>query len=330
LKRGIGWFAVRHFRNISGIWLLLLCCAESFCGPAQADQLQPGPHVIAVTDQIYSGDFEGGRAAALRLQEEQPEHPIGYLLEAEALWWKIWCTSAEFKYGMTFPRHRAKLSADRHYLELAAKASALAEEKIAEHDSAEMQFYAGMGEALTSRLYGLRGEGRNTARAGVRAREHLLRAKAMNADLADADFGLGLYNYYIDTLSAAARVLRFFMGVPGGNKKEGIRQLQHAIEEGVLVPPEARFYLAINLHNYDQQYNRALEIISPLAEKYPSNALFQLARGDLLAKLGRKEKARDCYRAAGAAALSDPECHEHVQELVRAALKALGSLENTP
>src|SRR5258707_8994826 len=158
---------------------------------------------------------------------------------------------------MTFRRHRPKLSADRHYLELAAKATALAEKKIAEHDSAEMQFYAGMGDALTSRLYGLRGEGRNTARAGVRAREHLLRAKAMNADLADADFGLGLYNYYIDTLSAGSRVLRFFMGVPGGNKKEGIRQLQHAIDEGVLVPPEARFYLAINLHNYDQQYNRA-------------------------------------------------------------------------
>jgi len=75
------------------------------------------------------------------------------------------------------------LSADRHYLELAAKATALAEKKIAEHDSAEMQFYAGMGDALPSRLYGLRGEGRNTARAGVRAREHLLRAKAMNADL---------------------------------------------------------------------------------------------------------------------------------------------------
>ena len=319
---------MHRFRNISGIWLLLLCWAEFFCAPAQADQLQLDPQVIALADQIYSGDFEGGRAAALRLQEERPEHPIGYLLEAEALWWKIWCMSAEFKYGMTYPRHRAKLSADRHYFELAAKATTLAEKKIAEHDSAEMQFYAGMGDALASRLYGLRGEGRNTARAGVRAREHLLRAKAMNVDLADADFGLGLYNYYIDTLSAAARVLRFFMGVPGGNKKEGIRQLQHAIEEGVLVPPEARFYLAINLHNYDQQYNRALEIISPLAEKYPSNALFQLARGDLFAKLGRKEKARDCYRAAGAAALSDPECHQHVQELVRAALKALGSALN--
>jgi len=315
---------VQRVRIIFYLWSISLCGAVGFCAPVRADKLRLTPETLAVADQIYSGDLEGGRVAALRLQEEQPDHPIGYLLEAEALWWKIWCSSAEFKYGMTYPRHRAKLAADRHYLELAAKASSLAEAKIAQHDSAEMQFYAGMGDALASRLYGLRGEGRNTARAGVRARDHLLRAVAMNAELADADLGLGLYNYYIDTLSAAARVLRFFMGIPGGSKKEGIRQLQHAIDEGVLVPAEARFYLAINLHNYDQQYERALEIIGPLVEKYPSNALFQLARGDLFAKLGRKEQARECYRAAGAAALNDPECRRHVQELVEASLAALG------
>jgi tetratricopeptide (TPR) repeat protein len=314
---------VQRARIISHVWPILLCVVAFLSAPARAERLTLTPEALVTIDQIYSGDFDGGRAAALRLQEQQPDNPIGYLLEAEALWWKIWCTSAEFKYGMTFPRRRAKLPADRHYFELAGKVSSLAEQKITQHDSAEMQFYAGMGDALASRLYGLRGEGRNTARAGVRAREHFLKATAMNADLADADFGLGLYNYYIDTLSAAARVLRFFMGIPGGSKKEGIRQLQHAIEEGVLVPPEARFYLAINLHNYDQQYERALEIIGPLVEKYPSNALFQLARGDLFAKLGRKEQARECYRAAGAAALNDPDCRRHVQELVRAALAAL-------
>jgi hypothetical protein len=315
---------VQRVRGISHVWAIFVCGAAFFCAPLLADQLQVTPEVLAAADQIYSGDLEGGRQAALRLQQEQPQHPIGYLFEAEAIWWRMWCASAEFKYGMTYPRRRAKLAADRHYLELAAKASALAEEQIARRDSAEMEFYAGMGDALASRLYGLRGEGRNTARAGVRAREHLLRATAMNAELADADLGLGLYNYYIDTLSAAARVLRFFMGIPGGSKKEGILQLQHAIENGVLVGAEARFYLAINLHNYDQQYGRALEVIGPLAEKYPSNPLFQLARGDLFAKLGRKEQARNCYRAAELAAINDAECRRHVQELVKASLAALG------
>lgn len=315
---------MQRVRVISYLCAVSLCSAALFSAQLRADKLDVPPEVIAAADQIYSGDFEAGREAALRVQQERPEHPIGYLLEAEALWWKIWCTSAEFKYGMNFPRHRAKLAADRHYLELAAKASSLAEEEIAKHDTAEMEFYAGMGDALTARLYGLRGEGRNTARAGVRAREHLLKAIAMNADMADADLGLGLYNYYIDTLSAAARVLRFFMGIPGGSKKEGIRQLQRAIEEGVLVPPEARFYLAIDLHNYDQQYQRALEIIGPLVEKYPSNALFQLAEGDLFAKLGRKQQARACYLTASSVAVSDTECRRHIQELAAASLAALG------
>jgi tetratricopeptide (TPR) repeat protein len=316
---------VQRVRIISYVWAISFCSAGFFCAPVRADKLRVPPEVIAAADQIYSGDLEGGREAALRLQQERPDHPLGYLLEAEALWWKIWCTSAEFKYGMNFPRHRAKLAADRRYLELAAKASSLAQNEIAQHDTAEMEFYAGTGAALAARLYGLRGEGRNTARAGVRAREHLLRAIAMNAELADAELGLGLYNYYVDTLSAAARVLRFFMGIPGGSKKEGIRQLENAIEEGALVSPEARFYLAISLHNYDQQYKRALEVIGPLVNKYPSNALFQLAQGDLLAKLGRKEQARDCYRAAGAAAFRDPECRQHVQKLVEASLAALGA-----
>jgi tetratricopeptide (TPR) repeat protein len=315
---------VQQVRIISYIWAISLCGAAFFCAPVRADKLQLSPEVIAAADQIYSGDLEGGREAALRLQQDRPEHPIGYLLEAEARWWKIWCTSAEFKYGMNFPRHRAKLPADRPYFELAAKTSLLAEDKIKQHDTAEMEFYAGMGEALAARLYGLRGEGRNTARAGVRAREHLLRAIALDAELADADFGLGLYNYYIDTLSAAARFLRFFMGIPGGSKKEGIRQLQHAIEEGVLVPPEARFYLAINLHNYDHQYERALDVIDPLVRKYPSNALFQLVQGDLFAKLGRKKQARERYRAAGSAGLNDAECTGHVHELVEASLAAVG------
>src|SRR4029077_2925015 len=91
-------------------------------------------------------------------------------------------------------------------------------------------------------------------------------------------------------------------------------------------PVEARFYLAINLHNYDQQYERALEVIGPLVEKYPSNPLFQLARGDLDAKLGRKRQALECYRAAEAASVRDPECARHVQELARASLAAMDVL----
>jgi tetratricopeptide (TPR) repeat protein len=294
--------------------------------PLRCATLVPPPAALTIVDQIYSGDLEGALAGARRLEQEQPDQPIGYLLEGEALWWRIWCTSAEFKYGMTYPRHRAKLAVDQHYFELAAKVSALAGAQIAAHETAEAQFYAGMGDALDARIYGLRGENRNAARAGVHAREHFLRAMALDPSLSDADLGLGLYNYYADTLSGLARVLRFFMGIPGGSKQEGIRELEQAIEKGVLTQPEARFYLAINLHNYEQKYEQALQVAQPLAEKYPSNPLFQLIVGDLYSKLGRKEPAAEHYRAAAALSVTDAECRAHIKDLSRASLAAIGAV----
>ena len=315
--------SVRAFLSITAF---LVLCSTGFLAPeARAAQLSAPPAAFTVIDKIYSGDAESAIDDARRMQQEQPEHPLGYLLEGEALWWRIWCTSSDFKWGMSDARHRPKLAADKHYFDLAAKVSKLADVQLRQHETAEMQFYAGMGDAMAARLYGLRGENRNTAHAGVRAREHFLRARTLDPELADADLGLGLYNYYVDTLSTSARVLRFFMGLPGGSKQEGIRQLQQVIADGVLTSDVARFYLAINLHRYDQRYEQALAVISPLVEKYPSNPLFQLARGDLLAKLGREEQALACYRAAGTLAIRDPACRERIQQLVHASLVALGS-----
>src|SRR5713101_4357482 len=189
----------------AGLTCLLLLAP--LAGPAHASSITLPPETPAILDKIYSFDLEGAVEAAKRMEQELPNHPLGYLLEAEALWWRIWCTSADFKYGMSDARRRPKLEADRHYFELAAKVLSLAEAQIKRSESAERQFYAGMAEASSARLYGLRAENRNAARSGVRGREHLLRAKALDPDLADADLGLGLYNYYVDTLSSIARIL---------------------------------------------------------------------------------------------------------------------------
>jgi tetratricopeptide (TPR) repeat protein len=295
--------------------------------PSPAQNQTPTPQSILT--QIYSGDLTAAIDAAHRLQQDRPDHPIGYLLEDQALSWKIWCTSAEFKYNMSYTRRRAKLPADDHFLDLASKIIQLSEHHIAGSGdtpaTADMHFYAGMGDAFMARLYGLRSETKLAARYGVRARERLTRAEALDPGLADADFGLGLYNYYADALSSAVKMLRFFMGIPGGDKQEGIRQLNHAISDGKLTSVEARFYLALCLHNYDQKYAQALEVSAPLEEKYPANPIFHLIRGDLYAKLGRKDQAIAAYRAAAAQHLTDPDSNSHVQALIHLSLQSLGA-----
>jgi tetratricopeptide (TPR) repeat protein len=293
-------------------------------GRPAASSIAPSAEVTAIVDKIYSFDLDAATREALQFQLEHPDDPLGYLLEGEARWWNIWCTSADFKWGMTDARHRQKLASDQRYFDLAAKAYALAVAKIHGRDSAEMQFYAGMADAFAARLYGLRGENRAAARTGVRARQSFLRAIELDPDFADADFGLGLYNYYVDTLGSFAKMMRFFMGIPGGSKQEGVRQLERAISSGVLTPTIARIYLTLNLHRYDQQYARALKFLAPVAEKYPANPLFQLMLGDLHAKLGHRDKALLRYSAAAALPVADADCRKRIQALAHAAAAVAG------
>jgi hypothetical protein len=186
-----------------------------------------------------------------------------------------------------------------------------------------MRFYAGMAYALRARLLGLREERRATARAGVRGREHFLRALQLDPEMTDAYTGLGLYNYYVDTLSAIAKVLRFFMGIPGGDKKDGIRQLQIAAQGGTVTRAGARFYLAKNLRTYDLDYTRSIEVMTPLVEEFPQNPIFQLVLADTHAKLDHKEAARAAFLAAAAAHVSDTACAARIQQVAAQGLAAL-------
>jgi tetratricopeptide (TPR) repeat protein len=304
--------------------VLVVCALWAPCVFASGNLSLPAG-TDAILEHIYSGRSDLAIPDAQTLQHAQLEHPLGYLLEAEARWWEIWCLSAEYKYGMSLPRHRGKAPGDQAYLDVVAKAEALADAALAKHESAEMHLYAGMAGGLASRMYGLRAENRAGARAGVRAREHFLRALALDPSLADADMGLGLYNYYVDTLSTVARVLRFFMGIPGGSKEEGIRQLHVAIEHGQLTPALARYYLAINLHLFDLKYEQALQVATPLVGKYPENPIFRLVRGDLYGKLGRKALAISDYRAAAAVQINDQACRKKIERLVKESLAAQGA-----
>jgi predicted Zn-dependent protease len=120
-------------------------------------------------------------------------------------------------------------------------------------------------------------------------------------------------------------VLRFFMGIPGGSKEDGIRQLQLAMDHGQLTPALARYYLAVCLHYYDQKYERALQVATPLVERYPENPIFRLVRGDLYGKLGRKPLAVADYRAAAAVQISDAACRSKIEQLVKQSLAAQGA-----
>lgn len=287
---------------------------------ASAQSLKVPPEATENLRLTYAGEPDAAIQVIRKLQQEQPAHPLGYLLEANAAWWRIYCTACEIKWNMIDAWKRGKRAEDDGFFLLTRKSIQLAEQSIAQRETAEMRLYAGMGHALEARLYALRDERRATARSGVRAREHLLRAAELDPRMADALTGLGLYNYYVDTLSWAVRVLRVFMGIPGGNKQQGIRQLEVAIAEGVLTPVEARFYLGKSLRNNEQNYQRAVELLAPLVEQYPRNPIFRLLLGDMHSKLGHNAEAAAQFRAAQTLASGSGPCAARVRAVAQQAL----------
>jgi hypothetical protein len=307
---------------------LLLFLAVLLLAPAvgRATQLNVPPQATEALQLMYSGKPDQAVLLARELETTKPDYPLGYLIEADALWWKIYCKWTERKYNTidAWSRARRPEPEDDAVLGLADKVVRLAEASISQSDTAEMELYEGMGYALRARLVGLRYEKMATARAGVEARKHFLRCLELNPNMADAYLGLGLYNYYVDTLSTMARVLRFFMGIPGGDKRVGLRQLETAAAKGELTQTEARFNMAKNLRNYDRDYARAAEAAAPLASEFPENPLFLLLSADIAAKLGHNDEAAMRFRAAAAAPMEDATCAGHVQQLAREALAILG------
>lgn len=292
---------------------------------AAAAQLNLPSGATQGLDLLYSGHPDQALDLFRVIKASKPEHPLGYLLEAEARWWEIYCETCSIKWNMIDAWPQARRPADDSYLALSEKVTDLAEGQIAKGDSAEMELYAGLGWMLRARLLALRNERLATARAGVAARQHFLRCLQLDPEMADADTGIGIYNYYVDTLSAMAKVLRFFMGIPGGSKSDGIRELQTAMQKGVLTRVTARFYLAKNLRTFELDYGAAIDVMTPLVDEYPQNPVFQLILGDTQAKLNHKELAEASFRAAAQAPVSDAACAERIRMIASQARASLGS-----
>ncbi|HVL67255.1 MAG TPA: tetratricopeptide repeat protein [Vicinamibacterales bacterium] len=184
------------------------------------------------------------------------------VLAATALWWRI----------QLDPESRAL---DPEFSATADRAIA-ATEAWAERapDDAEAWFYMGGAYAARVQWRVLRGEKLAAARDGKRILQALERAIELDPALDDAYFGMGMYKYYADVAPAAAKMLRFLLLLPGGDRKEGLEQMLRARARGRLLQGEADYQLSIIYLWYERDTARAIELLRSLHREYPGNPLF--------------------------------------------------------
>lgn len=308
--------------------VLVAACAPSV---AQAQGVSAGSGLVlpeearAGLELLYRGDTQQGAVVFRRLQARQPDHPLGYLLEANAVWWERWCGSLEISPGgfIEAPEGQAAPQ-DEPYLALVAMARNRADAHLnRDADMAEAHFYQGLAHAMEGRVQALRGENLAAASAGKRMRASLLRARALNPGLDDALFGLGLYNYYVATLSPLVKLLRILLFIPGGDRQTGMEQLESAAANSQLVATEARFWLAKNLRNYDRNFARARAEFERLRRRYPQSPVFTLLVAGTAQQAGDFAAARRAYNRVRDLARGSSPCAQRPAELSAQGLEQL-------
>ena len=140
--------------------------------------------------------------------------------------------------------------------------------------SAEAWFYMGGAYAARVQWRVLRDQKLSAARDGKRILQALEESIRLDPTLDDAYFGMGMYKYYADVAPAAARMLRFLLLLPGGDRKVGLEQMRRARARGRLLQGEADYQLSIVYLWYENQTPGAINLLQALNEQYPGNPLF--------------------------------------------------------
>jgi tetratricopeptide (TPR) repeat protein len=274
---------------------------------------------------MMDGDLDAAIRIFRDVQARDPQSPLGYLLEADATWWRICYSTANLVDPDVFAATDLPTTPyDSHFKDLITSTITKSETRIrAQQDVARNYLYQGMAYALRARLEGLRDRDLPTARAGKKMRTLLLTALDLDPSLTDAYLGVGIYNYFVDTLSTIVKILSWFIGLPGGSRVQGLQQLQLAAEKGELARGEAKFYLAKDYSRANErQYERSLELFQQLAREYPHNPLWPMLMGSLHCRMGHVQECEALYRQVyRRAAGGESEVNQALRRAARDALQ---------
>ena len=220
-------------------------------------------------DAILDARFD--EVPALRAQACPPAPADACeLLDAMALWWRL----------QLDPHQTARDAAFRAQVERAITATTAWTAR--EPRSAEAWFYLGGAYAARVQWRVLRGSHLAAARDGQRIKQALERAIALDPDLTDAYFGLGLYRYYADVGPRALQMLRWLLLLPGGDRAGGLEDMLRVRQSGRLLRSEADHQLQLIYVWHEKQPGRALALLGDLQARHPRNPHFRQAAAEIL------------------------------------------------
>ena len=256
-------------RLTAALLTLCLCTAAGASPRAGArPELRGIDGLVRAYDFILEARFDQVDAELRKACGPAPREAC-QVLAATALWWRI----------QLDPQSRALDAEFTSTVDRAIEAAEAWTER--EPGVAEGWFYLGAAYAVRVQWRVLREEKLAAARDGKQILGALEQAIKLDPAIDDAYFGMGMYKYYADIAPAAARMLRFLLLLPGGDKQRGLEEMLRARSRGRLLQGEADYQLSIIYLWYEENTPRAIELLTDLQKQYPGNPLFQAQLADI-------------------------------------------------
>jgi hypothetical protein len=263
----------------------LLLVASSALGPHQAA-------CAAALDLAYDGSTGTAVARLVELNAATSDLLCSYI-ELLVQVWQIEQTPGSGPLDLDFHRR-----ADA----LIARADA---ELRSEPQNAQARFVRGATFGVRSRLHLFRIERRAAISTAVAMRKDLLLVGQESPFWDEAQFGLGLYDYYADVLPRALKLLRFITGLPAGDRTRGLARMERAREHATLHRTEAQVQLVDAYVYYERRDDDAYAALLDLRQRYPGSPRWGLMLAEhQRERLGLYEESVATARAIAAAAES--------------------------
>jgi tetratricopeptide (TPR) repeat protein len=207
-------------------------------------------------DQIYNLEIDNCLTTSDSIIYLFPRHPLGYMFKSVAYWQWLFLYKNKNRELLNkfYIWNKKTIKISKEYQKL---------------DKVQGMFFLGGA-------YGYRGrakisEGKNLSAFfdARRGKNLLLKVKKLDPTLYDVDYGLGIYDYYLDEIPAFIKLFTYLI-IGEGNKERGYRELQNAMRNGYLTRIEAKLALAkMYSLETEKKYEEAVKLLLELIDQYP-------------------------------------------------------------
>lgn len=131
-------------------------------------------------------------------------------------------------------------------------------------------------------------------RNGSKGKGYLEKALKIDPEFADAELGIGVFEYYADVLPKYLKPLLFIVRM-SGNRKEGLKKIRRAAVKSDLSKIEANYFYAKIINEYEGDPETAKEVYQKLHVRFPNNMYYQYSLAVFLYENGELKRARDLF-----------------------------------